>query len=411
MKLSIIIPTRERVQYLRESVKTALAIDDPDIEIIVSDNASQDGTREVLSRIKDPRFKYINTGQRVSMRANFENGLKHSTGEYIMFFGDDDGILPRQVPVLKKILSKEKPDVLKWSLVRYGWPEDGNAKTGGVRFKKKSIFGSVDEIDVSKLSQELANCNLKSEEHYPALYHGVVSRAYLDSLRTADGQFFNCTIPDIFFGYLSLLKGGKLMYCDHPFTLNGYSPASNGGSQKQVALGKEVPEIAAKFMAENAVDNNLDVADFGANIAAVFFLSLETARVVGSIDTSRINYTAWFEFIIENACKMTPKLHTELIQSLEEYAKIIDQSDVLDKALQMPMKHRSKLKKLKNKIHENSQKIGSVRFSCDKGDQNTIFTAAQTCDELMGDELYSVYAKALPRQMAWNALKQRYNKS
>ena len=30
-----------------------------------------------------------------------------------MFFGDDDGVLPEQIPILKSILEKEKPDVSK----------------------------------------------------------------------------------------------------------------------------------------------------------------------------------------------------------------------------------------------------------------------------------------------------------
>ena len=94
MKLSIVIPTRERLEYLQESIKTVLAIKDDDIEIIVSDNASEDSTAKILSEIDDIRFKYTNTGKRVSMRANFENGLNVSTGDYIMFFVDDDGVLP-----------------------------------------------------------------------------------------------------------------------------------------------------------------------------------------------------------------------------------------------------------------------------------------------------------------------------
>jgi len=85
---------------------------------------------------------------------------------------------------------------------------------------------------------EISECNFKNEELFPAIYHGVVSRPYLDSLRTSDGVLFNCTIPDIFFGYLALFRTGKLMYCDHPFTLNGYSPVSNGGAQKKSPLVK-----------------------------------------------------------------------------------------------------------------------------------------------------------------------------
>ena len=44
MKISIVIPTRERALYLRQSLATALAIDDPDVEIIVTDNESTDDT-------------------------------------------------------------------------------------------------------------------------------------------------------------------------------------------------------------------------------------------------------------------------------------------------------------------------------------------------------------------------------
>lgn len=37
-KVSIVIPTRERAEYLHYSIQTALAIDDADIEILINDN-------------------------------------------------------------------------------------------------------------------------------------------------------------------------------------------------------------------------------------------------------------------------------------------------------------------------------------------------------------------------------------
>ncbi|MDB9763430.1 hypothetical protein OAB28_02825, partial [Amylibacter sp.] len=70
---------------------------------------------------------------------------------------------------------------------------------------------------------------------------------------------------------LALLKGGRFIYCNHPFTINGYSSASNGGAQKQIHLGKAVPDITKKFIIENSSDKNLDVEDFGASIVAAFF--------------------------------------------------------------------------------------------------------------------------------------------
>ena len=47
------------------------------------------------------------------MRANFENALKASSGDYVIFFGDDDGILPLQFKFLRNILEKHQPDT--WS--------------------------------------------------------------------------------------------------------------------------------------------------------------------------------------------------------------------------------------------------------------------------------------------------------
>src|SRR6056297_1629920 len=104
MLISIVIPTRDRAQYLRHSLATSTAIPDPNIEIVVSDNASVDETRKVVSEAQDPRVRYVNTGARVSMRQNFEFAFHQSKGDYLIYFGDDDGILPGQFSFLRSIL-------------------------------------------------------------------------------------------------------------------------------------------------------------------------------------------------------------------------------------------------------------------------------------------------------------------
>ena len=71
LKISLIIPTRERSHYLYYALQTALQIKDDNIEIIVSDNFSHDNTSAVVERFTDTRLKYIRTPNRVSMRENF----------------------------------------------------------------------------------------------------------------------------------------------------------------------------------------------------------------------------------------------------------------------------------------------------------------------------------------------------
>ena len=89
MLISIVIPSRDRAKYLKYSLQTALAISDQNLEILVSDNASEDNTKELVKSFSDSRLRYINTGARISMRANFELALKASRGDYVIFFGDD----------------------------------------------------------------------------------------------------------------------------------------------------------------------------------------------------------------------------------------------------------------------------------------------------------------------------------
>lgn len=90
--LSIIIPTRDRSAYLGHAIRACTANPESSLEILVLDNASVDGTREVVERIADHRVRYVRSDVRLSMRDNFEKGIATSRGDVLLFIGDDDGV-------------------------------------------------------------------------------------------------------------------------------------------------------------------------------------------------------------------------------------------------------------------------------------------------------------------------------
>jgi glycosyltransferase involved in cell wall biosynthesis len=54
------IPTYNQAKYISKAIESALNIDYPNIEVIVSDDCSTDNTEEVVSKyLSDDRFKYI----------------------------------------------------------------------------------------------------------------------------------------------------------------------------------------------------------------------------------------------------------------------------------------------------------------------------------------------------------------
>lgn len=91
-KVSIIIPTYNRAQYLGQAIKSALNQDYPNKEIIVSDNASTDNTFEVVKQFMNyPEFKYFRNETNIGMVPNWRKALyEYATGEYAIILSDDD---------------------------------------------------------------------------------------------------------------------------------------------------------------------------------------------------------------------------------------------------------------------------------------------------------------------------------
>jgi len=94
-KVTIAIPTYNRAKYLGDAIESALNQDYPELEIIVSDNASIDNTLEIIDKYKtDPRFFFYRTEDNQGARGNWEKLLyKYSTGDWFMILGSDDYLL------------------------------------------------------------------------------------------------------------------------------------------------------------------------------------------------------------------------------------------------------------------------------------------------------------------------------
>ncbi|MFA5093875.1 MAG: glycosyltransferase family A protein [Candidatus Omnitrophota bacterium] len=91
-KISVIIPTYNRAAYIKEAIDSVLAQTHEDIEVIVVDDSSRDGTAGIVSAYGD-RVRYILQDNRERGAAR-NTGIRNSTGEYIAFLDSDDSWLP-----------------------------------------------------------------------------------------------------------------------------------------------------------------------------------------------------------------------------------------------------------------------------------------------------------------------------
>ncbi len=109
IKISIIVPLYNVEEYLEECLESIRNQTYTDIEVILVNDGSTDGSKQICERFCqiDSRFRLINQeNQGQSVARN--RGFKESIGQYIMFVDSDDVI---NTNVLEVLLPYMKPDV------------------------------------------------------------------------------------------------------------------------------------------------------------------------------------------------------------------------------------------------------------------------------------------------------------
>jgi len=111
MKLSIVIPVYNEIDTILEILRRVKAVP-IDKEIIIVDDCSTDGTREVLRDIKENNVKLIlneeNRGKGFSIRKGFE----HVTGDMVIVQDADLEYYPDEYPILIQRIMEGKADVV-----------------------------------------------------------------------------------------------------------------------------------------------------------------------------------------------------------------------------------------------------------------------------------------------------------
>ncbi len=99
-KVTVAIPTRNRANYLRLALDSALRQTLQDIEIVISENGCTDGTADLLATVVDPRVRILRQTTDLTMVQNWNACLEAATGEYFLLLSDDDLLEPRALEAL-----------------------------------------------------------------------------------------------------------------------------------------------------------------------------------------------------------------------------------------------------------------------------------------------------------------------
>lgn len=94
--ITVILPTYQRPALLERAIASVQRQAHEDVIIAVYDNASGDGTAEIVSRLaaSDSRIQYHQHATNVGAALNFQAGLREVRTPFFAFLSDDDVVLP-----------------------------------------------------------------------------------------------------------------------------------------------------------------------------------------------------------------------------------------------------------------------------------------------------------------------------
>lgn len=107
--VSVAMASYNGAGYIREQISGILADIGENSELVISDDGSSDGTEQIIHDFGDARIKLIE-GPRRGLVKNFENAVKHCSGDVIFLCDQDDIWYPGKVKTVLEALSE--PGVL-----------------------------------------------------------------------------------------------------------------------------------------------------------------------------------------------------------------------------------------------------------------------------------------------------------
>ena len=88
--VSICLPTYNYARYLPQAISSCLNQTYEPLEIIITDDASTDNSREVISSFDDPRIRFVENPVRLGLVGNWNKALSLVSGEIVKFIFADD---------------------------------------------------------------------------------------------------------------------------------------------------------------------------------------------------------------------------------------------------------------------------------------------------------------------------------
>lgn len=168
--VTIGIPTYNGSKRLPRPIQSIWAQNYPNLEIIISDNCSTDGTKELVENIgkEHPQIKYVGQEKNIGQVPNFYFVKQAATGKYFMWLSDDDFLEPGFLLKAVDFMEKHDDYSLASGQIQFWLNDKPDLLEGGFTFEQNSPGVRV--------------AHFYSKVTYCGILHGLMRREFAQAV-------------------------------------------------------------------------------------------------------------------------------------------------------------------------------------------------------------------------------------
>jgi hypothetical protein len=232
MKVSFLIPSKNRLDLLKHTVASIFDQDGMEFEIIITDNYSAEDYKVYVDSLKDNRIVFFRQAEPVSVTHNWQKALSLATGDYILMLGDDDALAPDFYSIVRQHLTPDGPDIVYLASYNYCYPNVlPDAPDGFLASVLNSEFfaGKQSAFSIApSYAQDLALSVLDFHHRFGLNAQHFLVKASLCQQFAAIGGLYQSPYPDTFSAVATFIHAPSILVLPKESVIIGISPKSFG---------------------------------------------------------------------------------------------------------------------------------------------------------------------------------------
>ena len=243
-KVSVIIAAYNVEKYIESTVNSVISQTLKNIEIVVVDDCSTDGTYEKLEQFAalDKRIKLIRHSENKSAMAVRKTGIAHASGEYVMLLDGDDMLVTDACEKAYHAIVEENVDILQFDteiFVSKGTERDIGAENGIYEYLRSIEHKVVSVSPCGLLAREQINGVINF-----TVWNKIYRRSLLEKANEHTPDEYMNIAEDVLFSFLVQYFARSFSYLPerlHRYRYgSGVTTASVVSDQKIEALAKSM---------------------------------------------------------------------------------------------------------------------------------------------------------------------------